>query len=96
MNLINNIYSQTFKIYRNEIDPDNLEHEGYIKGLFVSFVDEIFSKAHSLVTNEQFGSKVKLIDTAKLYKVSVFLVPMIILIYSIYEKKNSSYLSFNY
>jgi len=51
-----------------EIDPDNLEHEGYIKGLFVSFVDEIVSKANSMVTNEQFVSKLKLIDTAKLYK----------------------------
>jgi len=57
--------------FRTEIDPDNLEHEGYIKGLFVSFVDEIVSKANSMVTNEQFASKLKLIDTAKLYKVSI-------------------------
>lgn len=58
--------------YRTEIDPDNLEHEGYIKNVFVSFVDEIVSKANSMVTNEQFVSKLKLIDTAKLYKVSLF------------------------
>jgi hypothetical protein len=37
----------------------------------VSFVDEIVSKANSMVTNEQFVSKLKLIDTAKLYKVSI-------------------------
>jgi len=64
-----NIY--TINIFRTEIDPDNLEHEGYIKGLFVSFVDELVSKANSMVTNEQFVSKLKLIDTAKLYKVSI-------------------------
>lgn len=64
-----------FKLFcRTEIDPDNLEHEGYIKGLFVSFVDEIVSKANSLVTNEQFVSKLKLIDTAKLYKVSKLMI----------------------
>lgn len=60
--------------FRTEIDPDNLEHEGYIKGLFVSFVDEIVSKANSMVTNEQFASKLKLIDTAKLYKVSIEII----------------------
>lgn len=37
----------------------------------MSFVDEIVSKANSMVTNEQFVSKLKLIDTAKLYKVSI-------------------------
>jgi len=74
----NNYISQILKnicieliFFRTEIDPDNLEHEGYIKGLFVSFVDEIVSKANSMVTNEQFVSKLKLIDTAKLYKVSI-------------------------
>lgn len=39
----------------------------------MSFVDEIVSKANSMVTNEQFVSKLKLIDTAKLYKVSYIL-----------------------
>lgn len=47
----------------------------------MSFVDEIFSKAHSLVGTEQFGSKLKLIDTAKLYKVSIFRTYNTLLIY---------------
>lgn len=42
-----------------------------MKSLFLSFVNEIISKANSMVTNEQFASKIKLIDTAKLYKVCI-------------------------
>lgn len=40
----------------------------------MSFVDELVSKANSMVTNEQFVSKLKLIDTAKLYKVSIKII----------------------
>lgn len=55
----------------------------------MSFVDELLSKANSMVTNEQFASKLKLIDTAKLYKVSIF---NIILIYLMFFKLHSNFI----
>ncbi|XP_024081197.1 signal transducer and activator of transcription 5B-like [Cimex lectularius] len=51
-----------------EIEPDNPQHEQYATTLFTSLVQELQVRANSLVSEEHFITKIKLMDAANFFQ----------------------------
>lgn len=63
----------TFNIFffRNDIDVDNPQHEQYASNLLTSLIQELETKASSMNTEELFLTKLKLMEAANMFRVSI-------------------------
>lgn len=57
--------------FRTDIEPDNPQCEQYIANLIGSLIQELETKAATLNTEDLFLTKLKLIEAAKNFRVSV-------------------------
>ena len=55
---------------RNEVDPDNPQHDQYVSGLVNALINELEMKANTLTSEDMFLTKLKLIETASNFRVS--------------------------
>lgn len=56
--------------FRADIEPDNPQGEQYIAGLMAALIQELELKAESLDSQDLFITKMKLMDAAKMFRVS--------------------------
>lgn len=61
----------TFSLSRTDIEPENPQYEQYIASFFDSFIRELEAKAESLHTEDLFLTKLKLMEAAKNFRVSI-------------------------
>lgn len=57
--------------YRNDIDPDNPQHEQYATSVVAALIQELVNKAQSLTSEEFFLTKIKLEEAASMFRVSI-------------------------
>lgn len=68
--LLENFFVICIFISRTDLEPDNPQYEQYITTLVGSLVQELETKAASLNTEDLFLTKLKLIEAAKMFRVS--------------------------
>ncbi|KAK6639420.1 hypothetical protein RUM43_007693 [Polyplax serrata] len=56
----------------NEVDPDNPQHDQYVSGLVNALITELEMKANTLTSEDMFLTKLKLIETASNFRVSIW------------------------
>jgi signal transducer and activator of transcription 5B len=56
--------------FRNDIDPDNPQHEQYAASVVAALIQELINKAQSLTSEEFFLTKIKLEEAANMFRVS--------------------------
>ena len=56
--------------FRNDIDPDNPQHEQYSASVVTALIQELETKALTLTNEEFFLTKIKLQQAAEMFRVS--------------------------
>lgn len=62
-----------FVATRTDIDPENPQYEQYVTGMVNSLITELENKAASFKTEDLFLTKLKLVEAAKMFRVSILI-----------------------
>lgn len=62
----------------DQIDPDNPSHESYIAQFVQALITELESKANSMVTEDPYLIRIKLVNAAQGFRVGFLVLKIII------------------